>query len=150
MSGNRNVFLFQDLAKSIFGDDPNANNALASIISTGIKARRDISDYPLLPARYHIFLNGIDNITIGLSTSSDEHFSNIKVGKKFADEKGLRFNLLVCRKCGQPFIEGYLTGNILNPSPHNSSNRISRRIFVLDNKDNFDDESDDSSETIYD
>lgn len=149
MSGNRNVFLFQDLAKSIFGDDPNANNALASIISTGIKARRDMSDYPLLPARYHIFLNSIDNITIGLSSSNEEHFSDIRIGKKYSDEKGLRFNLLVCRKCGQPFIEGYLIGNNLYPSPQNTSKRISRRVFVLDNKDNFDDESDDSSETIY-
>lgn len=35
------------------------------------------------------------------------------------------------------------------PSPQNTSKRISRRVFVLDNKDNFDDESDDSSETIY-
>lgn len=146
-SNNGNPLSFKALAYQIFGEDDNSYEALSAMITIGIKARKSEADFPLLPGRYHIFLNGIDNITITLSDKTDEHFNDIKIGKQFFDEIGIRFSLLTCRKCGQPYIEGFLVGNKLLPYPRSSSEKALRRVFLLDNNSHVEDEDDSVGES---
>ena len=141
-----NVIRFSQLAKDLFGNDPGAKQALSGLVSIGIRARKRGGEFPLLPARYHFFANGIDNVTLRLDGSAPEGFENVLIGNRFQDEKGVRYRLLGCRKCGQPFIEGFLKGTKLEPLPSASGGSV-RSVFILPGMNlGVSDEDDDESE----
>jgi superfamily II DNA or RNA helicase len=138
---------FATLAAAVFGEEgPEAEAGLAGLVSVGIRARLRPEEFSLLPARYHFFANGIDNVTVRLA-SGTEGFSLAQLGDHF-EEDGQRFyRLLVCRKCGQPFVEGFQDGTELL-STRRKDPRADRRIFWLgEPASNFDDEEDDGTET---
>jgi hypothetical protein len=97
---------FAALAKRVFGaEGPEAEVGLAGLISVGIRARLRPEEFSLLPARYHFFTNGVDNVTVQLAPGG-EGFSEARLGDQFEDEGQKPYRLLVCRKCGQPYVEG--------------------------------------------
>ena len=107
---------FISVAQTLFGAAPEAAKALAGLITAGIRARLAPGEFSLLPARYHYFANGIDNVTVRLSASNPEGFEDALVGSHFIDEDGnYRYRLLVCRRCGQPFVEGFVAGDRVLP-----------------------------------
>lgn len=120
---------YRALAAKIFGDAKGAEIALAGVIGVGIRARNSEGDFPLLPARYHFFSNGIDNVTLRLSARAAEGFDDAAIGSVFADDRGPRYRLLGCRKCGQPFLEGFLSGTKLEPLPPGP--KSNREVFLL-------------------
>jgi hypothetical protein len=121
---------FTTLARTLFGDASNAAVALAGLISVGIRARVRPEEYSLLPARYHFFTNGIDNVTVRLTAAHPEGFADARLGSQFEDGGAQRYRLLVCRKCGQPYVEGYVFGDrLFSRKPDNSS--ASRQVFLL-------------------
>lgn len=135
---------FRKLAAGLFSDDPQAEAGLSGLISLGIRSRRSENEFPLIPARYHFFANGIDNVTVRLDATEPEKFAFVKVGSQFEDEHGPLYRLLTCRKCGQPFIEGFLDGNtLLARPPHNGQSR--RELFVLAERTDQSEDEDDGS-----
>jgi hypothetical protein len=73
---------FISLAQTLFGAAPEAAQALTGLITAGIRARLAPGGFSLLPARYHYFANGIDNITVRLSTSNPEGFDDAHVDSR--------------------------------------------------------------------
>ena len=95
-------------------------------------ARADDNSFPLLPGRYHLAVNGIEGVSVLLSASETEGWAKLKPLRTFEDDNGLYYPLMVCRKCGQPFVEGFEHLNRLhNRRPLTDEGRVHRRIFWL-------------------
>lgn len=121
---------FTELAKSLFGGSEESEAALAGLVSIGIRARMLPHEFSLLPARYHFFTNGIDNVTLRLSAERPDGFSEARIGNVFEDSGSKLYRLLTCRKCGQPYIEGFVAGEtLLSRKPE--TGRAERQVFLL-------------------
>ena len=136
------IVRFTDLAKSLFGESEDADPALAGLVSIGIRARVLPHEFSLLPARYHFFTNGIDNVTLRLSAEAPDGFSEVRIGSVFEENDKRLYRLLVCRKCGQPHIEGFVSGEtLLSRKPE--TGRAERQVFLLgESIENVEDEDD--------
>jgi ATP-dependent helicase YprA (DUF1998 family) len=136
------IMRFTDLAKAVFGDNSGAEPALAGLVSIGIRSRMMPQEFSLLPARYHFFTNGIDNVTLRLSANTPDGFSEARIGRVFEENGNNLYRLLVCRKCGQPYIEGFVAGEtLLSHKPE--TGRSERQVFLLgDCIENVEDEDD--------
>jgi hypothetical protein len=135
----RGVIPFTDLAEVIFPvnavtDDgiDLRSKALGAVMRVGMMARADEGSFPLLPARYHMAVNGIEGLAI-LPSCDPEGWSNIKVARHHRDSEGRQyFPLLTCRKCGQPFLEGFEADGTLHNRRQNEANVFGeRRVFWL-------------------
>jgi hypothetical protein len=133
---------FTELAKALFGDTRESEAALAGLVSIGIRARVLPHEFSLLPARYHFFTNGIDNVTMRLSSEKPDGFSEARIGSVFEDNGNKLYRLLTCRKCGQPYIEGFVAGEtLLSRKPE--TGRAERQVFLLGERvDTVEDEDD--------
>ena len=134
---------FATLAKLVFGpEDADAEAGLAGVIVIGIRARPNPTDFSLLPARYHFFANGVDNITVRLKAGG-EGFEDARLGDHFIENGHNLYRLLVCRKCGQPFVEAFQAGSELLTT-NRKGTRPERRILRLGEAgERVDDEGDD-------
>jgi ATP-dependent helicase YprA (DUF1998 family) len=121
---------FSELAGELFGTNHDAKAALSGLISIGIRARPQAAEFSLLPARYHFFANGIENATVRLSADCREGFAEARIGSQFKDGDHNLYRLLVCRKCGQPYVEGFAVGDTLYSRKPDSS-RSRRHVFIL-------------------
>ena len=112
-----------DLAHRVFPDatDDDAQKALVGLISVAVLAvPRDVAGYPLLPARYHLAASSLEGALVGLSASDPERWSELRAGRtgRAADGDGpAMWPLLVCRYCGQPYVEAWDDGARLSPAP---------------------------------
>lgn len=129
---------FKDLASEIFDSsirDSDKYEALSAIMHLGMWARSSSELFPLVPTRYHIAANGIEGICVNLSPRNDEGWLHIKPFRNFTNENETPFYpLLVCRRCGQPFIEGYSDGMKLHNSTRGlwaEDHLIHREVFWL-------------------
>lgn len=123
---------FGALSKHLFGDDAQAGEALKALIRLATFARWNPDEFPLLPARYHFFVSGVEDATIALSTKEAEGFSNLSFSRNFEgdDEAAPRYRLLTCRRCGEIYFEGFeLNDRLLPQRPPNK--KASRRVFWL-------------------
>ncbi|MDC0267835.1 DEAD/DEAH box helicase [bacterium] len=88
-----------------------AEEGLKGMISVGAFAREDEFSYPLLPARYHFFVTGIEDATMRLTSEreSSDRFDDLRFARVFRDEltDKERFRLMTCRKCGEAFFEAF-------------------------------------------
>lgn len=137
---------FAALAKRVFDEEGSeAEAGLAGLISVGIRARLLPEEFSLLPARYHFFTNGVDNVTVRLAAGA-EGFAEARLGAQFEEDGHNLYRLLVCRRCGQPYVEGFQEGAKLLPTRRKAP-RAERRIFWLgEPAASFDDEDDDAAE----
>ncbi|RMF11744.1 MAG: DEAD/DEAH box helicase, partial [Alphaproteobacteria bacterium] len=107
---------FRRLAAAVFPgiDESVAEEGLKGMISVGSFARENEFSYPLLPARYHFFVTGIEDATIRLAgeSESSDRFADIRFARVFRDESTdqERFRLMTCRKCGEAFFEAFESG----------------------------------------
>lgn len=148
---NEGPIAFRELAAQVFsGVDPKlAAAALAGLIAVGIRCRLSPNEFSLLPARYHFFTSGVDNVTVGLD-AGPEGFSKALLGDRFREGESHLYSLLVCRKCGQPYIQAFQHGTELLPAPSKGA-RSERRIFWLgEPKSRVDDEGDEGTEVDVD
>lgn len=145
---------YRELASLVFDSplEPLSHNerhqALSAVIRIGMLARTDEGSFPLLPGRYHIAVNGIEGIAV-LPGGDEEGWNGIKVARHHHErDKGHFYPLLVCRKCGQPFIEGYEEGEHLhNRRPDQAEAKAERRVYWLGKPTGIvDDEEDESDE----
>lgn len=137
---------FAALAKRIFGEEGmEAEAGLSGLVSVGIRARLHPEEFSLLPARYHFFTNGVDNVTVRLAAGG-EGFAEARLGDHFEENGHKLYRLLVCRKCGQPYVEGFQEGTELL-STRRKAPRAERRIMWMgEPAAHFDDEDDDGTE----
>lgn len=143
---------FHELAQRLFGFGKEGEKALAGLVAVGIRSRLIPGEFSLLPARYHFFVSGIDNVVVklGRATSSDAaEVIDLRLGRKFQDEdEHFWYRLLVCRKCGQPFLEAFQEGGRLYPSRELAPG-ATREIFRLGEQGSeVEDEDDDEVGTI--
>ena len=126
---------FESLAGTVFpNDDPETrNNALRALVTVAAFARPDESSFPILPARYHLAVTGIEGGTMRLDADSDESWSDFRPKKSHDDQHGVPyFSVLACRNCGEPYLEGWTGAQgavVGKPSP--GASRVIFRIKDL-------------------
>jgi superfamily II DNA or RNA helicase len=135
--GDAGIVRFVDVAKGTFNDPSlsaqERTDALNAVMHLGMTARSSGNAFPLLPSRYHIATNSIEGISVCLD-STTEGWSGLQPHRKYNDEqKRPYYSLLVCRRCGQPYIEAFSDGEYLfNLRKENSvDGRMARKVFWL-------------------
>ena len=101
---------FEGLAETVFPNDaPQVRNkALRALVTVAAFAHPDDSSFPILPARYHLAITGIEGGAMRLDADSDESWSDFRLKKSHNDEHGLPYySVLACRNCGEPYLEGW-------------------------------------------
>lgn len=137
---------FAQLAQRLFGAAGAESDAgLAGLVSVGIRARLRPEEFSLLPARYHFFTNGLDNVTVRLAPGG-EGFSRARLGNHFVEDGHNLYRLLVCRKCGQPFVEGFQEGTQLLPTRRKAQHAVRQVFWLGEPAARFDDEVDDGAD----
>ncbi|MXX98095.1 MAG: DEAD/DEAH box helicase [Rhodothermaceae bacterium] len=125
---------FESLANTTFPNSSSKtrNRALRSLISAVVFARPDNSEFPILPARYHLAVTGIDGGVVRLDSESKEGWSDFRPKKSHSDKSGVPyFGVLPCRNCGEPYLEGwYVRGRIFG-KPVPGAKRAIFRIAAL-------------------
>ncbi|NOV23416.1 DEAD/DEAH box helicase [Cupriavidus necator] len=146
------VRAFRDLAALVFeaplesAADEDKYRALSAVIRLGMLARASNDGFPLLPGRYHIAVNSIEGLAV-LPSDSAEGWTNLRAARHHRTEEGQYFPLLTCRKCGQPFFEGFEQGGSLhNHQPGDREGRAERRVFWLGNPVGYVEDEDDEVE----
>lgn len=144
------IFDFAALADNIFPghDGKEQAAALAAIFRVGMFARSAESDFPLLPARYHLAVNCPDGLSVKLDHEDTEGWGKIKLLNRYEEGITPFYSILTCRKCGQPFFEAFEEGGFLYPRQTGQGpGKTTRRIFWLGTppRNRANDESDDDS-----
>jgi len=134
LEGGR-VLEYAHLANLVFdtsGVEPHeAQAALSTVIQCGMVARRGGGEFPLLPGRYHLAVNSIEGI-VALPDTSAEGWASVKAGRAHTDDIGHYYPLLTCRRCGQPFLEGWKDQTHVHPHrPDSGENGAERVVFWL-------------------
>lgn len=150
---------FEELAARIFPGEHDAADGLAALIAVGLLARENIPGaFPLLPARYHLAASGVEGAALRLSTAESENWSDMAFGRGGQTIEGSpAYSLLVCRNCGEPYVEAWDNGrSLLARAEKDASARAGRIVLRLltDNAvaredDEADEEADDSIDTEY-
>ena len=107
-----------------------AREALVSLISIGVLAlSEEHTVFPLLPARYHLIASSIDTVSVVLDAEAEEKVSELIVGGAVgSDGESPAYKLMVCRNCGEPYIEGWHAGGHLKPLPERGARRAILRL----------------------
>lgn len=134
LEGGR-VIAFEQLAQQVFEthapSPQEAQSALSTVIQCGMVARGSKGDFPLLPGRYHMAVNSIEGLVV-LPQKEGEGWAKARVGRSYRDEDGNYYPLLTCRKCGQPFLEGWKSENHLHAHrPDSGDGNAERIVFWL-------------------
>ena len=128
---------FGEVARNVFNgyegaESADISDALSAVMHLGMLARGDSDGFPLLPGRYHIATSGIEGVAVR-PDSGKEGWIALKALRHFHDEDGfLYYPLLVCRKCGQPYVEGFENQGVLyNRQPLVDGGSTTRKVFWL-------------------
>ncbi len=124
---------FSQFAERVFAGHPPAaaRKALAALISVGVFAKPSTPGaFPLLPARYHLAASGVEGVALRLSADDPERWSDFLFGRNApaSAEEPPAYSLLVCRNCGEPYIEAWDDGKALLPRAEDRTQRIVLRL----------------------
>lgn len=125
---------FEHLAGTIFpaAQPRERAHGLAAVVRLGMTARAGEDSFPLLPGRYHLAVNAPEGVSVRLDPTQEEGWGEMKLFRRYEDETGLFYSVLVCRKCGQPYLEGFEHAGTLHArQPLLESGHARRRIFWL-------------------
>lgn len=125
---------FEDIAAEVFPNDgPEVRNrALRSLVSTAVFARPSESEFPILPARYHLAVTGIEGGVVRLDSATSERWSDFRLKKSHIDpDKIPYYSLLPCRNCGEPYLEGWYHNGTMYGAPVPGAERTIFRIASL-------------------
>lgn len=111
---------FEKLAEQVFAGHPpgEARKALAALISIGVLAKPSTPGaFPLLPARYHLAASGVAGAALRLSADDPDRWSDFVLGRNTpaVPDAAPAYSLLVCRNCGEPYIEAWDDGTAILP-----------------------------------
>ena len=125
-----------------------AAEALVSLISVSVLAvssRQSV--FPLLPARYHLIAASIDTVSLVLNAEEPEKFSDIVVGGFTADDgETPAYRLMICRNCGEPYLEGWVAGGHLKSVMARGARRMVLRLIDGPHASEVDEGTDDAIE----
>ena len=125
---------FDDLAERVFpsATDEIARAALTALISLGVLARPSVPGaFPILPARFHLAASGVEGVALRLSANDPENWSDFRLSRNGMHIAGApAYPLLVCRNCGEPYVEGWDDRMMLHPRPETSPG-ARRRVLRL-------------------
>lgn len=86
--------------------------------------------FPLLPDRYHLAASGVEGVALRLSAQDGEHWSQFRLSRTGTHiDNAPTYPPLVCRNCGEPYIEAWDDGSTLHPRSDirpNSRRRVLR------------------------
>jgi ATP-dependent helicase YprA (DUF1998 family) len=123
---------FMELAHHLFPEDnpEDRHAACAALISAGVLAKPATPGaFPLVPARYHLAASGVEGVCLKLDAGDPEHWSEMVFGRSVkADDNVPRYPLLVCRNCGEPYVETWDNGQTLQPKPASDAKRLVLRL----------------------
>ena len=125
---------FKDLAAKVFPDADSGvrHRALRSLIRTAVFARPNSSEFPILPARYHLAVTGIEGGVVRLHAEAKEGWSDFLPKRSHKDSDDVPyFTLLPCRNCGEPYLEGWKSNGTLLGRPIPGAERTVFRIARL-------------------
>ena len=151
----RSILSFTEVAEELFASEQHLNKAeryeaLTAVMHLGMMARTSEDSFPLLPTRYHIVVNTIEGLSVKIDAKAEEGWSHMQPFRHYMDKSGLYYSLLVCRRCGQPFFEGYADDAVLHTHYVKTDNTSAKRsVFWLGTPpESFsEDEEDDQGET---
>lgn len=106
------------LAVRVFQSFPpdEARAALVGMISIAVLAvSPDGSVFPLLPARYHMIASSVDRVGVSLDASDPEGAGIVHIGATRDENGSPVYPLMVCRNCGEPYLEAWDSGSSLEP-----------------------------------
>ncbi len=131
---NGRALPFEDLAKRVFSSasETDARKALTALISVGVMAKPSLPGaFPLLPARYHLAASGVEGVALRLTTNDPEHWSKIRISRTGTHiDNAPAYLLLVCRNCGEPYVEAWDDRRQLHPRP-DDARWVKRRVLRL-------------------
>lgn len=129
---NPRAFHLDEMAAAIFpaAEPAVQREALVSLISIGVLAvSHDQSIFPLLPARYHMIASSVDTVAVVLDAEAQEKISELVVGGTVGtDGESPAYKLMVCRNCGEPYVEGWNAGGRIRPTAERSAIRTVLRL----------------------
>jgi hypothetical protein len=128
------VVQFESLANELFPEESeflDRARATSAVLGAGMVARRRADEFPLLPARYHLATNTIEGVSVRLAHDQPEGWQALSAFQTYQDDTGQFFPLLVCRKCGQPYVEVFEQDGGLRNRALSGSGIAKRRIFWL-------------------
>lgn len=137
---NGDILKFQILSDIVFPQTEenlktNQLEALSAVLYLGMQAKVNKNAFPLLPIRYHIVTNGIEGVCVKLSQEHPEGWSEMMPYRSYTSAKGVPYYpLMVCRRCGQAYIEGFSDKEKLHNSQKDaagSGSRFSRKVYWL-------------------
>ena len=123
---------FEEIARHLFPTVVHTQQhaACAALISVGVLAKPSTpGSFPLLPARYHLAASGAEGVCLRLDADDPEHWSDMTFGRTARADDGVpRYPLLVCRNCGEPYVEVWDDGSRFHPKPEVNTKRIVLRL----------------------
>lgn len=124
--------LLDEMAAAIFPDvaAPIQRVALVSMISIGVLAvSHDQSVFPLLPARYHMIASSVDTVAAVLDAEAPEKVAELVAGGTIGtDGESPAYKLMVCRNCGEPYLEGWNVDGHIRAAAERGANRTVLRL----------------------
>lgn len=136
------------------------HDALRGIIGLGILARGEPTEFPLLPARHHLAVSGIEGGVVRLDAEAAEGWAEFRPRLSWSDPDGRPwYRLLVCRNCGEPLLEAWERSGHLLASPAPGAERqvlrlrpggVAMEADVEDGEDATTDVADDTDRRIVD
>ncbi|TCM75230.1 DEAD/DEAH box helicase [Rhodovulum steppense] len=110
---------------------PEARAALAGLISVGVLATSpDGAAFPLLPARYHLVASSVETVGATLSAEAPEKVEDLVLGAETGpDHASPAFRLMVCRNCGEPYLEAWQGETGIAPVPERGRVRVVMRLL---------------------
>ena len=92
------------VAEALFPDDATGPTALTALISLGTLAKEKEQRTPVLDARYHQLLRGVEPPGLRLTRDNNNDGVRVELIPEVLDDS---LALGLCRECGQPFALGY-------------------------------------------
>ncbi|HVA86548.1 MAG TPA: DEAD/DEAH box helicase [Candidatus Saccharimonadales bacterium] len=133
-----------------FGD-PSAGDDLVALVELAVQARENDMDSPLVPARYHFFLRGLEGAYACLhpdhSTDRRRLYLEPHDTCPACDEAGTRaavFEIGACRRCRAEYLIGAAHGDVLERVPIGV---VPSTYLLLDTMAGAIDEDEDAGET---
>ena len=115
--------LLPEATEAAFGD-PAAADDLVALVELGVQARENDMDSPLVPARYHFFLRGLEGAYVCLHPEHPADRARLFLEPHDAcpacDDVGVRaavFELGACRRCRAEYLIGASRGDMLERVP---------------------------------
>src|SRR5262249_43663757 len=119
------------IAERVFGSVDEAESMVA-LIDLAIRARRDESEAPLVPARYHLLVRALEGAFACLSPDHTADHPRLSLARfehcpacSSDDPHISMFELGVCRRCGTDYVLGELDADHkIRQAPHFATNLL--------------------------